>query len=180
MPSRSANATDVRGIDPKKSASDVKRFWSYVIPDPAIYPEGGPLNPEVCWLWTGPTRNNIARFVYYHYGARDFRVIPPIRFAYLLTVGDYPTDDRGRTMFPQPGCQNPLCINPHHAAFATRKNVRKLTDAQEQKIRELREEDPEFYTHRRLSRQFNVHSGTIARVLNGYAYENLEDEDDKE
>jgi HNH endonuclease len=147
------------------------RFWAKVI-------QNGPTHPilgTACWDWTG-SKNS---FGYGHIQV-NHRLVPAHRFSYELHYGPIPNG-----LFVCHHCDNPPCTNPLHLFLGNASDnskdaadkgrlipphhvgsahpQAKLTDRD---VLEIRRRAGDGENPLDIARDFDVHFGTIYRVIN--------------
>lgn len=141
-----------------RDAVDVTRFWSLVYRQ----------EPDECWPWLGDTTKDGYGIFQFHgrrYGAHEL--------ALSFTTGEA----RLSTLDTCHSCDTPLCVNPAHLRFDTRRsNVTEMVE-RGRMARQGRLTDEEIILIRKrraagarqsdLAQQFGVSDGQISMIVRG-------------
>ena len=137
-------------------AVSVSRFWRMV-----------DTSPDGCWPWRGDTNKGYGVF---HYRGRLYG-------AHELALSFSTGEKRVEGLDTCHSCDNPICCNPAHLRFDTRKsNVREMHERdRDRNGARLTEEDVVLIRQRRasgarqcdLAAEFGVTDGTISMIVRG-------------
>lgn len=141
------------------SAVRVTEFWTNV--------QRG--TDEMCWPWTGYEEDGYGRFFW------EGRMVGAHELALTFTTGEV----RAEGLDTCHRCNNPICCNPKHLRFDTRKsNVEDMLTSD--RARRGRFTDVEIITMRKrysagarqtdLARDYGVTNGLVSQIVRGIRY----------
>jgi hypothetical protein len=144
-------------------AARVTEFWSFV--------QRG--TPAECWPWTGYQEDGYGRFFY------EGRMRGAHELAVTFTTGEV----RAPELDTCHACHNPICCNPHHVRFDTRRSNVADMDSAGRRVNgtaKLTAEDVRTMRVRRahgarqldLAREYGVTDGQVSMIIRGLRWKN--------